>query len=286
MKTKSLLSIAMLGLLVAACSNDMNDVQVPEQGKIPFVATISAKSIDSALTRSTIVENADGTLSNAWEENDQIHFGYLINKDATGEEKEDPSNWGAFIATVSKVNEDGSATITAEIDNTLADGEELYVVYPASAADGVYRWIKLDFINKQDGKLSKDRDVETAITTLKVEDGVASFAETLTLKPFLDIYKFKLIDNTGESLKVQKFSIKMSGTESIKEVTLDPATDEFYVSLPIMSGTEMTLDAKSEDGRYYTATVRATTKVHSGQAIVDYPAKYYTATVTMSIVPK
>ena len=78
----------------------------------------------------------------------------------------------------------------------------------------------------------------------------------------------------------------MNGTESIKEVTLDPATDEFYVSLPIMSGTEMTLDAKSEDGRYYTATVRATTKVHSGQAIVDYPAKYYTATVTMSIVPK
>ena len=283
MKTKSLLSIAMLGLLFAACSNDMNDVQVPEQGKIPFVASISAKSIDSALTRSTLVENEDGTLSNAWEVNDRIHFGYLINKDATDEEKEDSSNWGKFVATVSKVNDDGSATITAEIENTLADGEELYVVYPASAADGVYRWLKLDFINKQDGKLSKDRDVETAITTLKVEGGVASFAETLSLNPELDIYKFILKDNLGESLRVKKFSVEMSGPESEKEVTLNPATDEFYVSLPKMSGTEMTLNATDENDLYYTATVRATSKVNSGQSIVDYPAMYYTATVTMSI---
>lgn len=286
MKTKSLLSIAILGLLFAACSNDMNDVQVPKQGKIPFVATIGPKGLDAGITRSTLVENEDGSLSNAWEVNDQIHFGYLINKDATDDEKEDSSNWGAFVATVSKVNDDGSATITAEIDKTLTDGEELYVVYPASAADGVYRWIKLDFINKQDGKLSKDRDVETAITTLKVEGGVASFAETLSLKPELDIYKFTLKDNLGESLRVKKFSVKMSGTESEKEVTLDPATDEFYVSLPKMSGTEMTLNATGENNLYYTATVRATTKVHSGQSIVDYPAMYYTAKVTMALPPK
>ncbi len=161
-----------------------------------------------------------------------------------------------------------------------------YVVYPASAADGVYRRLKLDFINNQDGKLSKDRDVETAITTSKVEGGVASFAETLSLKPELDIYKFTLKDNLGESLRVKKFSVKMSSTESEKEVTLDPATDEFYVSLPKMSGTEMTLNATGEDDLYYTATVRATSKVHSGQSIVDYPAMYYTATVTMALPPK
>ena len=97
MKTKSIMTLAAMALMMAACtSEDLTQPQTPNSKGIPFTATISGKVATRAIKENT----TDGILETSWAADEQVT---LIH------------NGVVDVMTVSKVSDDGAATITGTI---------------------------------------------------------------------------------------------------------------------------------------------------------------------------
>ena len=180
MKTKNIFSFAALAIALTACSNDndVNNVEsLSQKGKIvTLTATISA---DNASTR-TLTDNGDGTISSAWEVGTEMEVWY---HSTTSE------NRVMGKATITQVDGDGKATITAELTDPINNtGVDFHYPYGYDGGRGLHNDQKgtLDLINKKfdsqggGGKLTVNGDKATLPGNVHIEHHNCIFKLTLT----------------------------------------------------------------------------------------------------------
>ena len=248
---KTLFGMAVVvGLMAAACTNDVNEVLAPEapaQQGYHFIGTIAPKTFD-ATTRTLLTENADGTLSSTWQVGDIIGLGHnTISGDEVGVE--------VVAAKVTAVAADCSATIEATLSNLPYDDGEPNggVWYPYGSSE----W---DFISKQDGTLSAALDLRSGSAYVKVDDdNNITFANPPSLDAAVSIFKFTMTDSAGNDVNVDKLVISSKGyypyDEPDLEITVDlkKASNVVYVAMYIEEGEHtFTFEATSGSATYKT----------------------------------
>lgn len=259
---KTLFGMAVVvGLMAAACTNDVNEVLAPEapQQGYHFIGTIAPKTFD-ATTRTLLTENTDGTLSSTWQVGDIIGLSYSAKLgDEVG---------GADVkAKVTAVAADGSATIEATLSNLPYDDgtPNGWVCYPYESSE----WA---FINKQDGTLSAALDVRGGEAYVKVDDdNNITFANPPSLDAAVSIFKFTMVDSDENPISVDKLVISCEGyfaeyDEPDLEITVDlkEASNEVYVAMYIEEGEHTFTFEATSGSEKYTATATASS-LETGQ---------------------
>ena len=145
MKTNRILHLAALALTMAACTSDEFTQQQPSQPEpdgskgIPFTATISCTATTRAITENT----TDGTLETSWEVGDEIA---LVHDDSNGDAIVDKMTV-SYVGDTKKI-----ATITGTLKGSPANGDEVRLLYPYSAATENGE-VRADLLNVQAGTL-------------------------------------------------------------------------------------------------------------------------------------
>ena len=242
MKTfKSFLGMAVLTLMAASCSNDMNDVQAPEQvakdGTIHFTATIAPKSFD-ATTRALVEDTENGVLHSNWAVGEAIIMNYNV--------KQGDFEKNMFAkAVVTAVNPTtGAATIDAKLAEGAIDGSEISMSYPEEGYTMANEEV-------QDGTLSGKMDVRRGKGTIEVNGTEATLASGAKLNAVYAIVKFTTKDMAGDLLETQRLYIgDCDGKTFITILTND---NEIYAALPPTNEYTETLwfDAWNYDGDPY-----------------------------------
>ena len=233
-----LLLLSGVGLTSCNTSEEITTPSQPEaNGKgIPFSATISTGASTRALT-----ENAtDQKLETAWTVDEQVA---LIHNDVVD------------VMKVSAIDETTkTATITGSITGSPANGDEVTVVYPASAVDGDTKAVKADLLAAQDGTLatiSADLDLcQSSGAKLKVGAGIASLDGTVKLSPQMAIVKFSLSDGT-DALAATQFLIKDGSYNVLTTVTPASATSTLYVAMAPATTSVFRFEATNATATYF-----------------------------------
>lgn len=269
MKTFRYLTIAVLGLVMAACSSDIASEQpvVSHQGKgISFSATISMKG---SATRSVMTESTS-TISAAWKTGDELALVYEV------------SGQKQVTKATMTVSDDKSATITATIAEGVTTGTTVKLLYPYSrvcddpAEAATYGTISEDALAGQDGTLetiANDYDLcqgDGEFTLMS--DGTASLKADVTMASQIAIWKLSLSDGTN-AIKATQVNIVKGEDELMVMVMPEEGTfSEFYVAVPAVSNGTINIWAATSEGDYtYTKT-----------GVTLEAGKYYQSAVTMT----
>ena len=236
MKTRSIMTLAAMALMMAACtSEDLTQPQTPNSKGIPFTATISGKAATRAITENT----TDGILETSWAADEQVT---LIH------------NGVVDVMTVSKVSDDGAATITGTITGLPNDGDDVQVIYPASAVDLQTKAVKADLLTSQDGTLAtiaSKLDLRmSSDAKLRIGSKIATFDGTVSLKNQLAIVKFSLSDGS-DVLATENLEI-LDGTDQTM-ITVKPSTaaSVLYVAMPPATAQAFHFIAKKGNEEYF-----------------------------------
>ena len=282
MKAKHIVGLAVLALMMSACSSD-EKVQCPSSlagTALPFTATISA---GNASTRS-LAENGN-TIAAAWEEEEQVGLVHGKTVDVLA------------VKSVDKTS--GTATISGTISHA-DNGESVMVVYLGKSNDPMSQ-----FVTRINSKLEEDASLSTISEALVKEvmdtilletvqegtlDGIsmkadqrlgsgcltvvgesASLDGTVTVKEQNAIWKLTLTDGT-DALKAEQLVIK--GGEEDDGIIIDQkeATDVFYVVMKPVANKTLTIMATMSDT---SVMEKATVTLEAG--------KFYRSTFTFSI---
>ena len=222
--------------MMCGCTSDefMQQPQTPSGEGIPFTATISGKAATRAITENTETK----VLETSWAANEQVA---LIH------------NGVVDVMAVSKVSDDGAATITGKITGSPKDGDEVQVVYPASAVDPTTKEVKTDLLASQDGTLAtiaSDLDLRMSSgAKLKVGPASATINGAVSLTNQLAIVKFSLSDGT-EAVAAEKFKISDNSGNAITTVTPSPAASELYVAMEPVSNKTFRFNAEGNNMVY------------------------------------
>ena len=265
MKKTRLFLMAALALTFAACSNDDNEIQLPEQPQqaegIPFTATIS---IDNGRTTRALEE--DGTnLKASWEIGERVA---MIHNGVRDE------------MTVSSVD-GGVATIKGTITGSPKTDDPVTVIYPSTAADGTTGNVKADLLVNQTGTLAEvasKYDVRKGSGTLTVS-GTATLNGIVSLDNQNAIFKFTLYDFTDADINVDEFVISDNDGNKITTVNPSSPASEFYVAMPVLSGGSTywfnaTIIGKYDDKHYIAKKTMRSSDTVAGM--------YYQTTVKMA----
>ena len=246
-------------VMMCGCTSDefMQQPQTPSGEGIPFTATISGKAATRAITENT----TDNKLETSWAVNEQVA---LIHNSVVD------------VMTVSAISDDGAATITGTITGSPKDGDEVQVVYPASAVDPMTKEVKANLLASQDGTLAtiaSKFDLRTASgAKLKVGPASATITSAVSLTNQIAIVKFSLSDGT-EALAADKFEITDISDQTITTVTPSTATSYLYVAMDPATTQTFRFTAKKGDAAYYYskygATLAAGTYYQSPMTLAD-----------------
>ena len=237
---KHLCTLLLTALTFAACSND--EIVEPQQpatdAGITFTAVFGVKN---GTTRA-LTDPDDGTLTASWAVGEEIAIVFGGNK---------------YTASVTEVDGDGNATVSATLPSNTPNNQPVTFIYPASAADG--SGLRSDLLGSQDGTLatlSSTLDVATAPGTLVVDGSAAQPNGTVTLENQYAICKFQFTDETDRPIIIESVTITdLSTTEEIT-VTTPSAQPAVYVAmLPSQNSTKF--EVVSNDGSSYTKTANA-----------------------------
>ncbi len=233
-KTLKYFSMAVLALAVAACDNDDIDLspdQQPSSG-IPFTATIATGS--SAMTRA--LSESGSAINASWAVDEQVALIYTISGTAYN-----------TTATVSSVDGNGKATITATLQDGVTDDTDVTLIYPASAADGTTGNVKSDLLLNQDGTLggiASKYDVRKGTGKIAVSGSSSSLKEDVTLTNQYAIWKMTL-NNSAKNLYITADGVLIAGA------TLATAGTAFYVAVPAVSSQTISVVANDESNNCY-----------------------------------
>ena len=267
MKTSiRILSLAVLALTMAACSNDMEQPTAvqPAPGNagegIPFSATIST---GSATTRALTEEK--GIISSTWAKDEQVA---LIH------------NGVVDVMTAGDPDETtGNVTITGTLSVTPKDGDDVTVVYPASAVDKDEKAVKTDLLTTQDGTLT---NIATSLN-LRQSDGAklkvgktATLNGTVTLANQIAIVKFSLSDGPN-ALAAKQFVIKDGSDNVLTTVTPSTPASNLYVAMA---------PATTASTFKFEATVGDFTYTYEKSGVTLEASTYYQSPITMTISKK
>ena len=272
MKTFKLFSMAVLALLMAACSSSDNEIlqSAQPQGKMFFSATIAAPN--SGATRTIYNETSDGYINVSWKEGDKIA---LVHKGFKEE------------VTVGTPNPDGSAPISGYI-TPGADDEEVVLVYPADIVESVMPGEMLYFyddntiakLRSQDGTLAfiqNNFDYRQGNGNLAVsgDPATASLKSSVSMPSRIAIWKLTLQDDATpnpNALAATAVSIK-AGDNTLVAAT-STAKSEYY--LCILPG------SLGNGNLTFEATVGSDTYTYSKDGVSLREGKFYQSTLTMT----
>lgn len=265
MKTSiRILSLAVLALAMAACSNDMEQPTAvqPAPGNagegIPFSATIAT---GSATTRA--LKEEKGIISSTWAKDEQVA---LIH------------NGVVDVMTAGDPDETtGNVTITGTLSVTPEDNDDVTVVYPASAVDKDEKAVKPSLLTTQDGTLT---NIATSLNlrqsngaTFKVGELTATLNGTVTLANQIAIVKFSLSDGNN-ALAAKQFVIKDGSDNVLTTVTPSTPASDLYVAMAPAKGA--TYD--------FCATVGSDTYTYSKTGVNLAAGTYYQSPIKMTLV--
>lgn len=267
MKTSiRILSLAVLALTMAACSNDMEQPTAiqPAPGNagegIPFSATIST---GSATTRA--LKEEKGIISSTWAKDEQVA---LIH------------NGVVDVMTAGEPDENGNVTITGTLSVTPKDNDDVIVVYPASAVDKDEKAVKTNLLTTQDGTLTTiatDLNLRQSNgATFKVGELTATLNGTVTLANQIAIVKFSLSDGNN-ALAAKKFVIKDGSDNVLTTVTPLEATSALYVAMA---------PATNAAAFKFEATVGDFTYTYEKSGVTLEASTYYQSPIKMTISKK
>ena len=268
MKTSiRILSLAVLALTMAACSNDMEQPAAvqPAPGNagegIPFSATIST---GSATTRALTEEN--GTIISTWAKGEQVA---LIH------------NGVVDVMTIENdPDENGNVTITGTLKGSPKNNDDVTVVFPASAVDKDEKAVKTDLLNAQDGTLATiatDLNLRQSDgAKLKVGELTATLSGTVTLANQIAIVKFSLSDGNN-ALAAKQFVIKDGSDNVLTTVTPSEATSNLYVAMA---------PATNAAAFKFEATVGDFTYTYEKSGVILEASTYYQSPIKMTISKK
>ena len=171
---KNILYTAVLmlaGVVMTACSGDediLSETQTPAKGDLVVLkGTLGSKGDQTR----TVAEDGTGN----WEVGDQFAIYY-----------ETYSGHASAIATVSSINDNGSANFTATLGAPKKGSNNVSLVYPATAHDG-QGGFKTDALMNQEGTLEyineNGLDIETATTTMNVSGNTATLTSDVQMQP-------------------------------------------------------------------------------------------------------
>ena len=267
MKTSiRILSLAVLALAMAACSNDMEQPTAvqPAPGNagegIPFSATIST---GSATTRA--LKEEKGIISSTWAKDEQVA---LIH------------NGVVDVMTAGEPDENGNVTITGTLSVTPEDNDDVTVVYPASAVDKDEKAVKPSLLTTQDGTLT---NIATSLNlrqsngaTFKVGELTATLNGTVTLANQIAIVKFSLSDGNN-ALAAKQFVIKDGSDNVLTTVTpLTPASDLYVAMAPATNAAAFKFEATVGDFTY----------TYEKSGVTLEASTYYQSPIKMTISKK
>ena len=269
MKTSiRILSLAVLALTMAACSNDMEQPTAvqPAPGNagegIPFSATIAT---GSATTRALTEEN--GTIISTWAKGEQVA---LIH------------NGVVDVMTIENdPDENGNVTITGTLKGSPKNNDDVTVVFPASAVDKDEKAVKTDLLNAQDGTLATiatDLNLRQSDgAKLKVEGELtATLNGTVTLANQIAIVKFSLSDGPN-ALAAKQFVIKDGSDNVLTTVTPSEATSNLYVAMaPAINAAAFKFEATVGDFTY----------TYEKSGVILEASTYYQSPIKMTISKK
>ena len=288
MKTFKIFSMAAVALCLAACSNsDDYSVQMPTQSAdvLHFEAAIAAPNADATMRT---VYTVDGTNINvAWKDGDKI-AAIVTNSEG---------KYAKTDLTVSKVNTDGSATISGDITKPKEGALKVDLIYPADIVTVVANGsdYRISFMKMSNGTL--DGTLESIANNidyrmaddcaLTVSGDKATLTSAAKLESKLSIWKLTLKKEDNSSLSASKVAIG-DGTGVMASATLASAASEVFLPVLVdamsadivISATEgsdnyyylkknVTLAAK----KYYRSTVQMTKGAHLAFLSADYTAK-------------
>lgn len=268
MKTSiRILSLAVLALAMAACSNDMEQPTAvqPAPGNagegIPFSATIAT---GSATTRALTEEN--GTIISTWAKGEQVA---LIH------------NGVVDVMTIENdPDENGNVTITGTLKGSPKNNDDVTVVFPASAVDKDEKAVKTDLLNAQDGTLATiatDLNLRQSDgAKLKVGELTATLNGTVTLANQIAIVKFSLSDGNN-ALAAKQFVIKDGSDNVLTTVTPSEATSNLYVAMA---------PATNAAAFKFEATVGDFTYTYEKSGVILEASTYYQSPIKMTISKK
>lgn len=270
MKTSiRILSLAVLALAMAACSNDMEQPTAvqPAPGNagegIPFSATIAT---GSTTTRALTEDTDEGTIISTWAKDEQVA---LIH------------NGVVDVMTAGEPDENGNVTITGTLSVTPKDGDDVTVVYPASAVDKDEKAVKPSLLTTQDGTLT---NIATDLN-LRQSDGAklkvvgeltATLNGTVTLANQIAIVKFSLSDGTS-ALAAKQFVIKDGSDNVLTTVTPStPASDLYVAMAPATNAAAFKFEANVGDFTY----------TYEKSGVTLEASTYYQSPIKMTISKK
>lgn len=268
MKTSiRILSLAVLALTMAACSNDTEQPTAvqPAPGNagegIPFSATIAT---GSATTRALTEEN--GTIISTWAKGEQVA---LIH------------NGVVDVMTIENdPDENGNVTITGTLKGSPKNNDDVTVVFPASAVDKDEKAVKTDLLNAQDGTLATiatDLNLRQSDgAKLKVGELTATLNGTVTLANQIAIVKFSLSDGNN-ALAAKQFVIKDGSDNVLTTVTPSEATSNLYVAMA---------PATNAAAFKFEATVGDFTYTYEKSGVILEASTYYQSPIEMTISKK
>lgn len=253
MKTIKYLTMAALALMMTACSSDDNDIVTPDQPVkaegIPFTATIT---VDNGATTRALAESGT-TIEATWADNEQVALIYTVGSTAY---KTDASV---------KAQGDGTATISATLQTGVATGDDVTIIYPASAADGTTGNVISNLLAAQDGTLTgtggtsiaEKYDVRTGTGKLSISGGKATVnngtpGTTVSLTNQNAIFKLTL-KNIDATADVSATSVVISDQTGATLTTVTPAAGcdkVMYVALPT-SATTLKFAVTGSDSKKY-----------------------------------
>ena len=280
MKTRYIISLAALALMMGSCSSEENQESAWEAGTqaIPFSATISNKPVTRGLTEDATSQ----TITAQWEKGDKV----ALIHDAIVD-----------VMTVDTVTDTGSATITGTLTKFKKGGQVL-VVYIGSDStamaslkttleDQHLEMISIDDLNKavkgmltaQGGTLeavSAAADYRYAYADLKIAKGKATFTNTVTLPSMTAVWKVNLTTDgtTATALQAKKLVVTADG----ETVTADLGTGTnymFYLAFIPNGSTNYSFTATDADNKEYSCDLTLKKALETGY--------YYVSTLTVKV---
>lgn len=280
MKTRYLISLAALALMMGSCSSEVNQESAQEAGTqtIPFSATISNKSETRGLTEDATTQ----TIGAQWEVGDQVALIHGATVD---------------VMTVDKVTDTGAATITGTLTGVLK-AVKVLVVYIGSGKQAMaslktalegqnLEMISLDDLNKavkgmlatQSGTLeavSAAADYRYAYADLKIVKRKATFTNTVTLPSMTAVWRVALTTDgtTATALQAKKLLVTADG----ETVTADLGTGTnymFYLALIPNGSTNYSFTATDADNKEYSCDLTLKKALETGY--------YYVSTLTVKV---
>lgn len=241
MKTFKLFSMAALALMMAACSNDDNEIQQPaQQGPITFTATLAAPN-SGATNRTTATAGTGDDLGKflvTWAVDDEIALIYEVS-----------STRYLDKATVTAVDASGNATISGTLSTSVTSGTAVNLVYPYAILDesdgadqdgmtGKEYTSKRDYFFTQTG--AAPTDAMNGLSKFDWRDGEGTFSVggsgvtlsgNVTMNSNIAIWKLNLENQSHVALAASELEINCGRRLSLLDIS--PAYNEVYLYMPL-----------------------------------------------------